>query len=95
MAIPRSLADSNQFANAVYDWVVPDAFGATREISILASNPGNPAASAQLRLFDARLTKDRASAERALEAMERQLDTSLPALILFKVPPGPPPLADR
>lgn len=95
MAIPRALAGSNQFATALYEWVVPDAFGATREIAALASDPGNPTASALLRRFDAQLTSDRASAERALEAMDRQLDTSLTPLPLFKVPPGSPPLADR
>ncbi len=95
MTIPRTLADSNQFAAALLSWVVPGAYGATKSIGVLASDPGNPAASAQLRQFDAQLTKDRASAVRALKAMERQLRTTLPPLRLFKVPSGPPPLTGR
>jgi len=92
MSIPRSLADSNQFASALLTWVVPDAYGVTKAIGVLASNPGNPAASAQLRLYDERLTSDRAGASRALERMDQQLGTTLPPLRLVKVPPGPPPL---
>jgi hypothetical protein len=92
MTIPRALASSGQFATALLSWVVPDAYGATKAISVLASDPRNAAASTQLVHFDAQLTKDRASAERALENMERQLATSLPRLPLFQVPPGPPPL---
>ena len=42
MTIPRSLADSNLFAAALLSWVVPDAYGVTKSIGVLASDPGNP-----------------------------------------------------
>lgn len=95
MTIPRSLVDSNKFATAVLSWIVPDAYGVTNALITLTSKPGNPAASAELRKYDARLTADRATAERTLAAMEHQLGTPLPALKLFNVPPGPPLLTAR
>lgn len=95
MTIPRSLAESNRFATAVVSWIVPDAYGVTNAIITLAGDPGNPAASAELRTYEADLTADRATAEGALEAMDRQLGTTLPALKLVRVPPGPPLLAAR
>jgi len=94
MTIPRSLAESNVFASAVYSWVVPDAYGVTGAIVVLVGSPRNPAASGQLREYEARLMADRARAARALEAMDRQLGVTLPALPLVRVPPGPPPLAE-
>jgi hypothetical protein len=95
LTFPKSLSDSNQFATALFDWIVPDAFGATKAIGVLVTDPGNSAASAQLRQYDAHLTADRAKAERALAAMDRQLHTTLPALPLVKVPAGSPPLASQ
>ena len=95
LTFPKSLPDSNQFATALFNWIVPDAFNATMAIGVLVTDPGNPAASAQLRRYEAHLTADRARAESALEVMDRQLRTTLPALPLVKVPSGPPPLASH
>jgi len=95
MTIPRSLAESNLFASAVLSWIVPDAYGVTGAITVLVNTPRNSASSAQLRLWDERLTADRSRATRALNAMERQLGTTLPPIPLVRVPPGPPPLAAR
>jgi hypothetical protein len=95
MTIPRSLAESNRFATAVVSWIVPDAYGVTNALITLAASPGNTAASAELRTYEAGLTADRATAAGAVEAMDRQLSTTLPALRLVRVPPGPPLLAAR
>jgi hypothetical protein len=93
MTVPRSVAELDKLQTALSLWVVPDAYGATSAITVLAKHPGEPAASAQLRKYDAKLNSDRASAQEALAAIDHQLGITLPPLRLFVAPSGLPPLA--
>lgn len=93
ISVPRVPKGTGTFASAVFSWVANDAFFVTGALVTLVQQPRNAAASMQLYTYQAKMTADRAVAASALATMGRELGTTLPALTLFRVPRGTPPLA--